>query len=133
MDGPPLTGAALLGLQGSRDEEQSGTMTIAVLGIDLGKNSCSLVGLDVSGAGSCWGADACGARRGDRLWARSWAGVRRGYGGVLWRSPHGPRPGEKKGHTVRLMSPEFVRPYVKTQKNDDRDARCMVPGCGVTG
>ena len=26
------------------------------------------------------------------------------------------------GHTVRLMSPEYVRPYVKAQKNDDRDA-----------
>jgi transposase len=26
------------------------------------------------------------------------------------------------GHDVRLMSPEYVRPYVKVQKNDDRDA-----------
>jgi transposase len=26
------------------------------------------------------------------------------------------------GHDVRLMSPEYVRPYVKAQKNDDRDA-----------
>jgi transposase len=25
-------------------------------------------------------------------------------------------------HEVRLMSPEYVRPYVKAQKNDDRDA-----------
>jgi transposase len=27
-----------------------------------------------------------------------------------------------QGHEVRLMSPEYVRPYVKSQKNDDRDA-----------
>jgi transposase len=27
-----------------------------------------------------------------------------------------------RGHDVRLMSPEYVRPYVKAQKNDDRDA-----------
>jgi transposase len=27
-----------------------------------------------------------------------------------------------QGHDVRLMSPEYVRPYVKAQKNDDRDA-----------
>jgi transposase len=27
-----------------------------------------------------------------------------------------------QGHSVRLMSPEYVRPYVKAQKNDDRDA-----------
>jgi transposase len=26
------------------------------------------------------------------------------------------------GHDVRLMSPDYVRPYVKAQKNDDRDA-----------
>ena len=26
------------------------------------------------------------------------------------------------GHDVPLMSPEYVRPYVKAQKNDDRDA-----------
>jgi transposase len=24
-----------------------------------------------------------------------------------------------QGHTVRLISPEYVRPYVKAQKNDD--------------
>jgi transposase len=27
-----------------------------------------------------------------------------------------------QGHDVRLMSPEYVRPYIKAQKNDDRDA-----------
>jgi transposase len=27
-----------------------------------------------------------------------------------------------QGHMVKLMSPEYVRPYVKAQKNDDRDA-----------
>ena len=29
------------------------------------------------------------------------------------------------GHAVRLMSPEYVRPYVKAQKNDDRDAEAI--------
>jgi hypothetical protein len=33
------------------------------------------------------------------------------------------------GHEVRLMSPEYVRPYVKAQKNDDRDAEAMDPPC----
>src|SRR5580693_5335140 len=32
------------------------------------------------------------------------------------------RPSRLHGHDVRLMSPEYVRPYVKAQKNDDRDA-----------
>ena len=93
-------------------------MKIAVLGIDLGKNVCSVVGLDSSGAvvlrrrvrrdtlidlvaklPSCIvGMEACcGAHRLGRLFAA-------------------------QGHDVRLMSPEYVRPYVKAQKNDDRDA-----------
>jgi transposase len=29
------------------------------------------------------------------------------------------------GHQVRLMSPEYVRPYVKAQKNDDKDAEAI--------
>jgi transposase len=93
-------------------------MKIAVLGIDLGKNVCSVVGLDPSGAvvlrrrvrrdtlidlvaklPSCIvGMEACcGAHHLGRLFAA-------------------------QGHDVRLMSPEYVRPYVKAQKNDDRDA-----------
>jgi transposase len=30
-----------------------------------------------------------------------------------------------QGHQVRLMSPEYVRPYVKAQKNDERDAEAI--------
>ena len=30
-----------------------------------------------------------------------------------------------QGHAVRLMSSEYVRPYVKAQKNDDRDAEAI--------
>src|SRR6187399_373819 len=30
-----------------------------------------------------------------------------------------------QGHEVRLMSPEYVRHYVKSQKNDDRDAEAI--------
>nr|WP_266102223.1 IS110 family transposase [Aurantimonas coralicida] len=31
----------------------------------------------------------------------------------------------EQGHEVRLMSPEYVRPYVKANKNDDRDAEAI--------
>jgi transposase len=31
----------------------------------------------------------------------------------------------RQGHAIRLMSPEYVRPYVKAQKNDDRDAEAI--------
>jgi transposase len=84
-------------------------MGIAVLGIDLGKNSCSVVGLDSSGKvvlrrrmqrktivnmteklSPCIIAmeACCGAHHLGRLLAA-------------------------QGHTVRLMSPEYVRPYVE--------------------
>ena len=96
-------------------------MNIAILGIDLGKNSCSAVGLDVSGRvvlrrriqrptivslaaklPSCVIAmeACCGAHHLGRLLSG-------------------------QGHEVRLMSPEYVRPYVKAQKNDDRDAEAI--------
>jgi transposase len=31
----------------------------------------------------------------------------------------------KLGHEVKLMSPRFVRPYVKSSKNDARDAEAI--------
>ena len=93
-------------------------MDISLLGVDLGKNVCGVVGLDVSGAvvmrrevrretlvalaeklppcvvrmEAC-----CGAHHLGRVFAAH-------------------------GHDVRLMSPEYVRLYIKAQKNDDRDA-----------
>jgi transposase len=94
---------------------------IAVVGIDLGKNTCSLAGLDATGAvvmrkkmtrdgvvaftaqlpictiamEACCGAHFIG---------RTLAG---------------------QGHKVRLMSPEYVQPYVEAQKTDERDAEAI--------
>jgi transposase len=94
---------------------------VRVLGVDLGKNSCSVVGLDGSGRvvlrrrirretvivlaaklERCVVAmeACCGAHHLGRLLVAH-------------------------GHEVRLMSPEYVRPYVKAQKNDDRDAEAI--------
>jgi transposase len=36
----------------------------------------------------------------------------------------------KLGHKVRLMSPRFVRPYVKSNKNDARDAEAICEAVG---
>src|SRR5512134_3604487 len=93
-------------------------MNIHTLGIDLGKTVCSLAGLDASGRVVlkrrirrnkiiAFAANlppciiameaCCGAHfLAHRLIAL--------------------------GHTVRLMPPEYVQPYVKAMKNDDRDA-----------
>lgn len=96
-------------------------MTIAILGIDLGKDICSIVGLEGNGTVTLrrrmrrktliqFAADlpncimamesCCGAHHIGRIFAG-------------------------QGHEVRLMSPEYVRPYVKAQKNDDRDAEAI--------
>ena len=96
-------------------------MQIAILGIDLGKNSCSLVGLD--------GQGKVVKRR--RMRPASIVGFTKSLppciigmeaccgahhlGGLL----------NAQGHEVRLMSPEYVRPCVKAQKNDDRDAEAI--------
>ena len=94
--------------------------TISVLDVDLGKNVCSVVGLDASGA-----VVLRRKVRRDTLIAlaeklsRCVVGVEACCGahhvGCLFAA---------HGHDVRLMSPEYVRPYVKaqTQKNDDREA-----------
>jgi transposase len=96
-------------------------MTIVMLGIDLGKTVCSLSGLDAEGRvvlskrlkrdnvvpfvatlppcgvamEACFGAHYLGRRLIDL------------------------------GYDVRLIAPQYVRPYVKSQKNDDRDAEAI--------
>lgn len=96
-------------------------MDIKVLGIDLGRTVYSLAGLDEVGAVmfSRWlqrhrlldfldelppcrvAMEACGAVH------------------------HIGRFFLEKGHEPRLMSPLYVRPYVKAHKNDDRDAEAI--------
>jgi transposase len=93
-------------------------MTIVTLGLDLGKNWVHMVALDGEGRivlrrrvrrerllmqtvnmPSCLiGMEACcGAH-------------------------HLGRALQAQGHTVRLMPPHYVKPFVKSNKNDDRDA-----------
>ena len=94
---------------------------IAVLGIDLGKNSCSVVGLDAAGR--------VVLRR--RLHRDGVIKLAVGLPGCVVAmeaccgAHHLGRRLHEAGHQVRLMSPEYVRPYVKAQKNDDRDAEAI--------
>ena len=93
-------------------------MNIATVGIDLAKTVFQLHGVDAQGhtvlkkqlrreqmalfianLPPCLvGMEACGNAH---FWARKLQGF---------------------GHTVRLMAPQFVKPYVKTNKNDAADA-----------
>jgi transposase len=96
-------------------------MQIAVLGIDLGKNSCSVVGLDAAGR-------AVLRRRLSRDGVvKLAAGLPRCVMAMeaCCGAHHLGRVLRTQGHQVRLMSPEYVRPYAKGQKNDDRDAEAI--------
>src|SRR5687768_10057693 len=105
----------------SKKEEGSKVKTISVLGVDLAKNVFQLHGLDESGKTvlrrqlsrnklllfvanlpPCLiGMESCS---GSNYWAREF---------------------EKLGHTFRQMAPQFVKPYVKSNKNDANDAEAI--------
>src|SRR5580692_6279355 len=96
-------------------------MNVKTLGIDLAKNVFQVHGVDSAGhtvvkrqlrrrqvllfmaqlQPCVVGLEACG---GAHYWAREIV---------------------KLGHEVRLISPRFVRPYVKSSKNDARDAEAI--------
>lgn len=43
---------------------------------------------------------------------------------------HWARQLEARGHTVRLITPQFVKPYVKSNKNDVADAEAICEAVG---
>lgn len=94
---------------------------IAVLGIDLGKNSCSLAGLDTTGAVVLRKRMT---REGVVVFAAALSPCIVAMEACCGAHYLG-RAFETQGHTVRLMSPEYVQPYVKAQKTDDRDAEAI--------
>jgi transposase len=93
-------------------------MEIAVLGIDLGKTVCSVAGVDGTGA-------VVMRKRVQRFRLLEFLArlapcvvAMEACGGAH----HVGRFCLQFGHEPRLMSPLYVRPYVKVHKNDDRDA-----------
>lgn len=96
-------------------------MTVAILGVDLGKDICSVVGFDGGGAVRL-------RRRMRRKTLIRFAAELPGCVIAMESccgAHHIGRIFAGQGHEVRLMPPEYVRPYVKAQKNDDRDAEAI--------
>jgi transposase len=111
--------------KGTEDEEHAMSQkldtTIAVIGIDIGKNSFHVVGLD---------------RRGSIVLRQKWS-----RGQVATRlatiprcligmeacvgAHHLSRKLALLGHDTRLMPAKYVRPYSRGQKNDFRDAEAI--------
>jgi transposase len=111
----PAPPSGVVGSPAVQKEELKMVLTaISVLGVDLGKNVCSVVGLDATGAVEMRRETLIGFA--EKLPACV-VGMEACCG-----AHHLGRIFSSHGHDVRLMSPEYVRPYVKAQKNDDRDA-----------
>jgi len=94
---------------------------IAVIGIDIGKNSFHVVGLDARGAivlRQKWSRGQVEARFANMppclIGMEACVGAHH-----LSRKLHG------FGHDARLMPAKYVRPYSKGQKNDFRDAEAI--------
>ncbi|MEQ9586691.1 MAG: hypothetical protein RJS97_01770 [Parvibaculaceae bacterium] len=93
----------------------------AVFGIDLGKNIFHVVNTDASGVA----AQRLKFRRDEVLAsfetvAPALIGMET-CPGSQWRA----RRLQNIGHTVRIMSPQFVKPYLKTNKSDTLDAEVI--------
>ena len=94
---------------------------IAFVGIDIGKNSFHVVGLDRSGAivlRQKWSRGQVEARFANML--PCLVGMEACVG-----AHHLSRRLKALGHDARLMPAKYVRPYSKGQKNDFRDAEAI--------
>lgn len=96
-------------------------MTIVTLGIDLGKTVCSIAGMDAKGH-----IVVRKRLRRDRVIAFA-ANLPRCVIAMeaCCGAHHIGRRLAEAGHDVRLMPPEYVKPYVKAQKNDALDAEAI--------
>src|ERR1700751_946512 len=96
-------------------------MTIKALGIDLAKNVFQLHGVDVIGTSVL-------RRRGLRAQLLELVaqiepciiGIEASTSAYFWAERF-----ERFGHTVRIISPQYVKPFRLSQKNDPNDAQAI--------
>ncbi|EAA7604755.1 IS110 family transposase [Salmonella enterica subsp. enterica] len=96
-------------------------MNIVFLGIDLAKNVFQLCGLNQAGK------PVYTKRTGRKELLQTLAnipacliGIEASTGAFYWQ-----REFEKLGHKVKVISPQYVKPFVRGQKNDGNDARAI--------
>lgn len=95
--------------------------TVSVVGVDIGKNSFHIVGLDDRGAivlRQKWSRGQVEARFANM--PQCLVGMEACVG-----AHHLSRKLKALGHDARLMPAKYVRPYSKGQKNDFRDAEAI--------
>jgi len=96
-------------------------MKVHILGIDLAKNVFQLHGVDRKGRAVL----ARRVRREQLLKVLGelepcLIGIEASTGAFYWQ-----RQFEKLGHTVKIMAPQYVKPFVRRQKNDSNDAEAI--------
>ncbi len=96
-------------------------MNIVFLGIDLAKNVFQLCGLNQAGK------PVYSKRTGRKELLQTVAnvpacliGIEASTGAFYWQ-----REFEKLGHNVKVISPQYVKPFVRGQKNDGNDAQAI--------
>jgi transposase len=97
------------------------TATVATMGIDIGKNSFHVIGLDERGAivlRQKWSRGQVEARLANM--PPCLIGMEACVG-----AHHLSRKLQSYGHDARLMPAKYVRPYAKGQKNDFRDGETI--------
>jgi transposase len=111
--------------RGAKDKEhamsQNPNIAVAVVGIDIGKNSFHVVGLDQRGAivlRQKWSRGQVETRFANM--PPCLIGMEACVG-----AHHLSRRLKALGHDARLMPAKYVRPYSKGQKNDFRDAEAI--------
>ena len=98
-------------------------MNIATMGIDLAKNVFQLHGVNSQGKVALRRQIHRGQMRG--LFVNlppCLIGMEACASAHYWA-----RTLQSYGHTVRLIAPQFVKPYVKTHKTDATDAEALPP------
>jgi len=96
-------------------------MEITTIGIDLAKNVFQVHGVDVQGK-----LELKKQLKRDQM-ASFFANLRPCLIGMeaCGSAHHWARKLQALGHTVKLMAPQFVKPYVKTNKHDAADAEAI--------
>ena len=98
-------------------------MKLIRVGVDLAKNVFQLHGVDRSGT-VMWKRRLSRAKWLDALLAQTEPGCEIGMEACAG-AHHWARELQSRGYTVRLIPPQFVKPYVKSNKNDANDAEAI--------
>ena len=96
--------------------------TVTTIGLDIAKSVFQVHGIDAAGQVviSPSVRSVAMSWRSSRSWRRAWSVSRPAPRHTIGRAQL-----KALGHTVRLMPPAYVKPYVKRQKNDAADAEAI--------